>query len=165
MFRVFSVIIVSYPPITPGETDRLLRVAHDEVFRRQLALHAVERLQRLSRTRLPHNDLPAFEQVGIENVRRLADLPQNIIRGVNRVRDRPLIKQLQPMRDLLRRRLDMRIANHPRRESRTERRLLHSDRERRLPIREERPKGSVEERPFRAALPPSELAALAAEAA
>ena len=32
-----------------GEADWFLRVAHDQIFRRELALHAVERLQRLSR--------------------------------------------------------------------------------------------------------------------
>ena len=48
MFFVFSVIIVSKPPITPAESHRLFRVGNDEIFGRELALHAIQRLERFA---------------------------------------------------------------------------------------------------------------------
>ena len=105
MFRVFSVIIVSYPPITPASPTGFSRVADDKIFRSQLALDAIESLKRLAVARLAHNNLPAFEQVHIEHMRRLPHLPQNIIGSVDGIRNRPLIEQLQPMRNFLRRRV------------------------------------------------------------
>src|SRR5947199_3352208 len=62
-----------------GEAHRLFRVADYEIFGGQLAIHAVESLERLPRASHAHDDLSAFEEVSIEDVRGLADLPENIV--------------------------------------------------------------------------------------
>jgi len=64
-----------------GQCDRLYRVGDDQIFRRELALHSVERLQHLASERPPHQDLAAFEQVEIKDVRGMSHLPQRVIRG------------------------------------------------------------------------------------
>ena len=89
------------PAHDSGEADRLLRVADDEIFGGELALDAIERLERLAVAGLADNDLSAFEQVGVEDVRWLADLPENVVGGVDGVGDWALVEQLQAMRDFL----------------------------------------------------------------
>jgi hypothetical protein len=100
--------MVSKPPITPASPTGLLRVSHHQIFRSQRALHPIERLQLLAVPRFSNDQLPAFEQIHIEDVRRLPHLPQNVVGRIHRVADRPLLQQLQPVRNLFRRSLDLR---------------------------------------------------------
>ncbi len=65
------------------EPYRLFRVADDEVFRSELALDAVESFQRLAIAGLAHDNLPAFEQVHVEDVRWLPHFPENVVGGVD----------------------------------------------------------------------------------
>jgi hypothetical protein len=125
IFRVLSVIMVSNPPITPAKSDGLFRVGHHQIFRSQRAFHAIQRLQLLAILRLSNDELAAFEQIHVEDMRRLAHLPQNVIGGIDGIADRPLVEQLQAPRNLFRRGFDLRSANNPRREARTKLRLLH----------------------------------------
>ena len=112
-----------------GEAYGLLRVADDQIFCRELAFDSVERFQRLPCASLPDNDLIAFEQVGIEDVGGLSDLPENVVGGIDGVRDRALIEKLQAMGDVLGGWLDLCVANDARREARAELRLFDGDRE------------------------------------
>ena len=109
------------------QSDRLLRVAHNEVFGAQLALYAIQGLESLAVASFAYHDLSTFEQIHIEYVSWLADLPQNVIRSIDSVRDRPLIEQLQPVRNLLGRRLDVGIANDASGETRAERGFFDND--------------------------------------
>ena len=70
---------------------------------------------------------PSFEQIEIEHVRGLATLPQNVVGGIDRVADGPLIEQLQATGNMRRRGLDGGAANFARREARTQLRLLNID--------------------------------------
>ena len=45
-----------------------------------------------------HDDLAAFQQIEIEDVRRIAHLPKHVVGGVDSVVDRPLIEQCQALR-------------------------------------------------------------------
>jgi len=83
-----------------------------------LAARRVERL----------DELATLEQIHVKHVGRLPDFPQNVIRGVNRVADGPLIEQLHAMRNLCRRWLDFGSTNHARRKARAELRLFNDDR-------------------------------------
>ena len=144
MLRVFSVIIVSYPPMTPArptgffasQTTRSSVVSLRSTPSRVFSVSPLRALRTMI--------LTAFEQVGIEDVRGLADLPENVVGGVDGVRDGPLVEELQPMRDFLRGGLDACVVNYLRREAGTERWLFDGN-------REWRSAASVEERPFRAA--------------
>src|SRR5689334_12863093 len=86
-----------------GEAYGLLRVADDEIFFRELAFDSVESLECLSVASEAHDDLSALEQVGVEDVGGLADLPENVVGRIDGVRDRALIEKLQTVRDFLRR--------------------------------------------------------------
>ena len=79
----------------PGEADRLFGVGNDEIFGGELALHAIQRLQRFSGSSFANDEPSSFEQIEIEHVRGLAALPQNVVRRVDRVADGALIEQLQ----------------------------------------------------------------------
>ena len=98
--------MVSNPPITPASPTAFFRVGNDEIFGSERALHSIERLQFLALVCVANNQPPALEQVHVKDVRRLAHLPQNIVRRIDGVADGPLIKQLQPLRNLFRRRFD-----------------------------------------------------------
>ena len=63
------------PAHDAGERDRLFRVGDDQVFRRQLALHSVQRLEGFAAERPPHQNLAAFEQIEIEDVGGVSHLP------------------------------------------------------------------------------------------
>ena len=76
-----------------GQPHRLPRVGNDEVFGGELALHAIQRLQRLARASLANDQTPPFEQIEIEHVRRFAALPQNVVGRVHRIADGALIEQ------------------------------------------------------------------------
>jgi len=71
-----------------------LGVGDDKVFRSQLALDPIERLELFAISRLAHDDLATFEQVEIEDVGRLSDLPENVVGSVYGVADWPLVEQL-----------------------------------------------------------------------
>ena len=76
-----------------GQPHRLPRVGNDEVFGGELALHAIQRLQRLARASLANDQTPSFEEIKIEHVRRFAALPQNVVGRVHRIADGALIEQ------------------------------------------------------------------------
>jgi hypothetical protein len=71
--------------------------------------------------------LIAFEQVGVEDVGGLSDLPENVIGGIDSVRDRALVEKLLAMGDVPGGWLDLCIKDYARREAGAELRLLHRD--------------------------------------
>ena len=73
-FFVCSVIIESKPPITPASATGFLASAMTRSSVDELAVDAVERLQRLTFARAAHDDRAAFQQVEIESVRGMAEL-------------------------------------------------------------------------------------------
>ena len=89
-----------------GEADRLFGVGHDQIFGRELALDAIERLQRFAGACLANDQPPAFEQIEIENVGRLAAFPENVVGGVDRVADGTLIEKRKTIGNLCGRGLD-----------------------------------------------------------
>ena len=75
------------------EGDGLLGVRDHEMLRGERALDAVERHERLPRPRAPHDDRREAvdslrERVEVERVERLADVPEDVIRRVDRGGDR-----------------------------------------------------------------------------
>ena len=116
------------------QRDRLFRVGDDQVFGRELALHAIQRFQRFASLRPPNDHAAAFEQIEIEDVRGFAPLPQDVVGGVDRIADGPLIDQLQPPGDVRRRGLDGR-PRISRAVKRGQFRLLNVDREVGLALR------------------------------
>ena len=115
-----------------GKRDRLLRISHNQIFRSKRALHAIERLQLLTIFSFSNDELSALKQIHVKHVRRLADLPQHVVCGVNGVADRALIEQRQAMCNLRGRRFDSSSVNNPSRESRAKLRLLDLYRKRRI---------------------------------
>ena len=95
-----------------GDGHGLDGVGDDEVFGRQLALHAIERDDGLARLGAAHNDLAALEFVQVKGVRRLADFVQRVVAGIGHVADAALLDQLQAMRNLLRRWSHLHSAHH-----------------------------------------------------
>ena len=89
-----------------GESNRFARVGDNEVFWRKLAVNSVERFQRLALARAPDDDLAALEQIKIESVRRMADVPKRVIGRVGGSVDGTLIHQREPIGDFLRRCFD-----------------------------------------------------------
>ena len=79
MFLVFSVIMVSKPPMTPASATGFFASAMIRSSGDELAVNAVESLERFAITRAADDDLAAFEQVEIERVRGMAHLPQRVI--------------------------------------------------------------------------------------
>ena len=109
------------------QPDGLFGVRDDEIFGGELAFDSIERLERLAGSRFADDELSALEQIEIENVRRLAAFPQNVVRGIDRIADGPLIEQLQAIRNLRGRRLDRDAANFAGGETRTKLGLLNVD--------------------------------------
>ncbi len=73
------------------ERDGLLGVGDDEVLRRESPLDAVERDESLPGPRPPHDDRgepvrALRERVEVEGVQWLADVPEDVVRGVDRRR-------------------------------------------------------------------------------
>src|SRR5579864_7839679 len=62
--------------------------------------------------RSTHDDLSAFEQVKVKGVRRMANLPQRVVRGVGCIVDGALIDQCKSAGDFVGRRLDRYSANN-----------------------------------------------------
>src|SRR5580698_9713772 len=112
-----------------SEPHGLLRISHDKIVGCQRPLHTIERLQFLAVFRFSNDEFSTFEQVHIKDVRRLAHFPENIVGSIDSIAYGPLIKQLQSVRDLLRRSLDRCRAYNPRRETRTKLWFLDRDTE------------------------------------
>ncbi len=83
--------MVSNPPMTPASATGFTAVGDDQIFRRKLALHSVQRLQSFAGERPPHQNLTALEQVEIKDVRGMPHLPQRVVGSVGGVVDGPLI--------------------------------------------------------------------------
>ena len=128
-FFVRSVIIGVEAAHHASQRDRLLRVGDDEVFGRELAVNAVERLQNFAFARAAHDDRAALQQIEIEGVRGMAKLVQRIVGGVSDVVDGARAQQLQTLDDVLRRRADLDVADDARGISRTALRVFDDDRE------------------------------------
>ena len=86
-----------------GERDWLHCVRDDQIFRRKLALDSIQRFQSLAAERTAHQNLAAFEQIEIEDMRGMSHLPQRVVGGVGGIVDGPLIDQHQPLCDCIRR--------------------------------------------------------------
>ena len=70
-----------------GDSDGLRGVGDDEILLGELAFDSVEGLDDLAFIGAPNNDLAAFEQVEIESVRGMAELPERVVGGVGGVVD------------------------------------------------------------------------------
>src|SRR5260370_34029883 len=93
---------------------RFLGVGDDQVFRMQLALDAIERLQALSGAGAAYDNRAALQQIEIEGVRWVPNLMQGIVAGVHGVADAARAQQLQPFLNFLRRRGDLYPADDAR---------------------------------------------------
>ncbi len=118
------------PAHDPCKPHGLLRVGDHQIFGSKRAFYTVQCLQLLSVLSFSNDELATLKQVHIENMRWLAHLPQNVVGSIDGIADRPLVKQLQPPRNLLRRSLDGRSTYNSRREARTKLRLFDDDGER-----------------------------------
>ena len=76
-----------------GEADRLYCVGYDQVLGSEFAIDSIERLERLAGSCFANDQATAFEQIEIENVGWLAALPENIVGGIDRIADGPLIDE------------------------------------------------------------------------
>src|SRR5262249_39922424 len=103
-----------------GKTDGLFSIGNDEVFTSKFAFDAVKGFEPLAVFGFANDDLPALEQVHVEDVSWFADLPQNVIRGVDGVADRALIEKREPLRGFFRRAFDFYIADRASAEARAE---------------------------------------------
>ncbi len=110
-----------------GERDRLLRIGDDQILGRELAVHTVQRLQRLACAGAADDDRAALEQIKIEGVRRMPKFVQGIVGRVGGVVDRTRAQQFQPLHDQLRRRTDLHVANYAGGVSRAAFRVLDDD--------------------------------------
>src|SRR5262249_21385561 len=110
--------------------DRLLGISDDEVFTSKLALDAVESLERLAIFGLADNDLSTFKQVHVEDVSRLAHLPEHVVGGIDGIADRTLVEYPQAMCDFVRRGFDLDVANRAGAEARAKIGFCDHDRSR-----------------------------------
>ena len=110
-FFVFSVIMVSKPPMTPASATGFFASAMTRSSGRQLAVDAVECLQHLAFASAAHDDRAAFEQIEIEGMGGMAKLVERVVRGVGGVVDRARAQQLKPVYDQLGRWTDLHVAN------------------------------------------------------
>src|SRR6266852_2603473 len=110
-----------------GQSHRLFRVGNDEIFGGKLVLHAIQSLERFAGSGFANHQAAFFEQIEIEHVRGLANLPQDVVGSVHRVADGALINQLQTAGNVRGRGLDGNSANFARCEARTQLRLLNVD--------------------------------------
>ncbi len=111
-----------------GERNRFLRIGDNQVFGRQLAVDAVERLQYFASAGAADDDCAALEQIEVESVRRMAEFVQSVVGGVGSVVDRTRTQQLQPLYHELRRRPDLHVANNAGGVSRAAIRVFDDDR-------------------------------------
>ena len=58
-----------------GQSHRLFRVGNDQIFGGELALHAIQSLERFAGSSFANDQAASFEQIEIEHVRGLASSP------------------------------------------------------------------------------------------
>ena len=105
----------------PSQTQWLRMIGHNQVFRIERPLHAVQRLQPLALARPPHHDAP-LDLVQVEDVRRLPHRQPGKVRSVDSIRDLFLFQQPKVGSHLSARKPVPRVAysnaaQHPRRKS------------------------------------------------
>ena len=99
-----------------SERERLLLVGHDQVFRIEQTLDAIERLQLFALAGAAQDD-SAFELVSIESMGGMSHGHGDIVGGVDRVRDELLLKQVKTLPQDAGGGLDANIAERARREA------------------------------------------------